>query len=150
MQYADFPDGIDARTEHGELVLIRSLDSDSLELALLLRFSTMEMRAAPNNHCVPVLDHFQHPDDPSVTFIVNPYFRPAIEFDRADDYMEYVQQALEVCVFSLMIFGVSIIPLDDEKSDCHADSSGCFVLPCPRRCQCVSTPSRSSPCFLSY
>ena len=95
-------DGIDARTDQDELVWIRKLDTDGLELALLLRFSTVEMRAIPENHCVPVVDHFQHPDDPSVTFIVSPYLRHSVSppFECAEDVMDYMQQILEVGVLS--------------------------------------------------
>ena len=106
----DFPDSIDARTKQGELVSIRRLDTDSLELELLLRFSTTEMRVVPENHCVPVIDHFQPPDDFSITFIVTPYLRCPNKpnYDCADDFMEFVQQMFEVCYLRLD-FGVPVL-----------------------------------------
>ena len=93
-------DGIDARTDQGELVWIRKLDTVSFELSLLRRFSTVEMRAIPENHCVPIVDNFQHPDDPSITFIVTPYLRHATSatFERAEDVMDFIQQILKVSV----------------------------------------------------
>ena len=97
------PDGVDAHDEAGQLVIIRKMDTDSQELALLLHFSSLNMRAVSENHCVPILDYFQAPDDAAVTFIVNPYLyrNRDLYWDFTDEVMDFGMQVLEVCNVSI-------------------------------------------------
>ncbi|THH31946.1 hypothetical protein EUX98_g2224 [Antrodiella citrinella] len=96
--YYSMEDSIDPRDHYGDLFMIKRMETDSQEVNLLLEFSTLEMRANPYNHSVPVLDHFLKPDDPSVTFIVTPYLRPIKDppFRLAGEIMGYLEQVLEV------------------------------------------------------
>ncbi|TCD64306.1 hypothetical protein EIP91_004253 [Steccherinum ochraceum] len=97
----EVPDGIDARIPGGKLVLVRRLATDSQELSLLLRFSQPEMRSAPGNLCVPVLDTFEDPENPSVTFVVTPYIFDMyhLRWRNVDDILNYFTRILEGLVF---------------------------------------------------
>ena len=60
--------------------------------------STKELRADPRNHCVPVIEVIDDPDDDSISYMVMPLLRSAISppFQYVKEIMDFVDQALEV------------------------------------------------------
>ena len=48
------------------------------ELDVMRFLSSTELREAPANHCNPLLDTFDHPDDPNGVFIVTPWLSSTI------------------------------------------------------------------------
>jgi len=84
------------------------MQTESLELELLMRFSKFSMLSEPNNHSIPVVDPFQDPDDSNLSFIVTTYLRDpdSPDWDNLDDVMEYLEQVLQGILF-YHIHGVS-------------------------------------------
>ncbi|KAI0081952.1 hypothetical protein K474DRAFT_1655844 [Panus rudis PR-1116 ss-1] len=75
------PDVLDAtRMDDGEIVMLKRLSKKfhPHEVAIGKFFSTVPIASNPRNHCVPILDVLQVPDDDDVTIIVMPLLR---EFD---------------------------------------------------------------------
>ncbi|TCD69423.1 hypothetical protein EIP91_007770 [Steccherinum ochraceum] len=99
----NLPDSMDAKeVATGRLVLIRKLQSSSLELQLLDALSSPDLRGHPENHCCPILSRFSDPNEPATTFIVIPYphcdaLQPL--FHNIDELMEYGKQLLEGIAF---------------------------------------------------
>lgn len=61
--------------------------------------SSPQLRADLRNHCVPILDHFGDPDDPSILYIVMPFLRffDSPPFHTVEDCVDFIDQLLEVC-----------------------------------------------------
>ena len=61
-------------------------------------FAAEELRAQPNNHCVPVLDEFCDEEDASTTYIVMPFLRHVFNPEPWSVYdgVDIIQQLLEV------------------------------------------------------
>ena len=64
--YQFLSDTIDAQDRNKEWVYIRRFERSSEELSLLMRFSSLNMRAEHWNRVVPIVDSFDDPDDPTV------------------------------------------------------------------------------------
>ncbi|TCD66131.1 hypothetical protein EIP91_001740 [Steccherinum ochraceum] len=96
-----YPDAMDATDSQGNLVIIRSMQDDSVELDLLRRFSRPDMRAHRFNHCNPILTEFDNPADPSATFVVTLYLvqTDICSWWRVDDFLEFGTQVLEGLAF---------------------------------------------------
>lgn len=60
--------------------------------------SSPELLADPRNHSVPILDHFQDPDNPNISYIVMPFLRLFDDpgFFSVQDAIDFVDQILEV------------------------------------------------------
>ena len=93
-------DTIDAQEYRGEWFYIRRFDRDSKELSLLMRFSSLSMRAEHWNRVVPIVDSFDDPDDPAVVYVVSPLMHTASHpvWVYVDDGMEFFEQMFGVSV----------------------------------------------------
>lgn len=60
--------------------------------------STKELLADPKNHCVPVIDIIDDPDDDSKSYMVMPLLRNADDpsFVHVKEIIDFVDQILEV------------------------------------------------------
>ena len=66
------------------------------------------MRTDPRNHCVPVIEIFDDPDDDSVSYMVMPLLRNASNppFQYVKEIIDFANQVLEVGHWSSRITGV--------------------------------------------
>lgn len=60
--------------------------------------SSAKLRSDPNNHCVPILDHFRLDSEPGSEFIVMPLLRGFKDppFYAVDEVLDFVDQILRV------------------------------------------------------
>ena len=74
---------------------VQTLD-DEFKIALML--SSEHYKNDARNHAVPVLDHFEDDDDPSMSYIVMPFLRNIDNppFEVVDDIIVFCDQILEV------------------------------------------------------
>lgn len=98
-------DTICATDSIGRHVLIRSIATNSLELELLLEFSSLRTRSVSNNHSVPVVDQFQDPTDRDLTLIVTSYLiaPDRFPFRTVTELLDCFEQLLEVHIHSLYL-----------------------------------------------
>lgn len=90
---------MDAKRIHdGKVVMLKRVPTDGDEMRIATYFSSHDLRKDPRNHCVPILDLFQDPDDPATSFLVMPLLRyiDNPEFDTVGSILECVRQLLEV------------------------------------------------------
>lgn len=105
------------RLSDGKFVIMKIIDKrthpDELNIANYLTSQKNE-----RNHCVPVLDSFDAPDDSSRTIIVMPLLRKFddLPFETVGEVIECVRQLLEVCSLRYVAF-------DGLKLDYRACSS---------------------------
>jgi len=61
-------------------------------------FNTTELRADPRNHCVPVIEVIDDPDDDRISYMVMPLLRNAAvpPFQYMKEIVDFVDQTLEV------------------------------------------------------
>ena len=87
------------RISDGKLVMIKKVAKDSQEVRIATYFSSEHLRKDPRNHCVPVFDVLDDPEDPSISFMVMPFLRRIhdVEFDTVGSIFDCVEQLLEVC-----------------------------------------------------
>ena len=92
-------DVIDATRSDGSIVAIKCLRNEGSHEVEIARFLTTLTH--PENHCVPVLDHFPDPLDPGRTLMVTPWLRPFNdpELSVVGDVIDFVTQMLEVRTF---------------------------------------------------
>ncbi|KAI0643711.1 hypothetical protein C8Q79DRAFT_1120662 [Trametes meyenii] len=94
---------IDAiRKADNSLVCIKKVLTNSEELRLSTYLSSKNLRGLINNHCVPVLEVLQHPDDSAASLLpVMPSLRPlnSPAFETVEDVVECGEQILEGLVF---------------------------------------------------
>ena len=83
-------------------VYIKRVPTNGDELKIALMFNAEPLRHDPRNHCVPILDHFQDPDDSMTSYMVMPFLRPLNDpvFKLVDDIISFVDQILEAGVSS--------------------------------------------------
>lgn len=69
-----------------------------LEAKIGQYFSSQDLRADSRNHCTPVLDVLDAPDDESHQIIVAPLLRPYDDppFETIGEVLDFVGQILEV------------------------------------------------------
>ena len=77
---------------------IKRVPTDSAELQIALRLSSESLRRDPNNHCVPIIDHFEDEADRTMTFMVMPFLLPIDEppFETVEDVVDFADQMLTV------------------------------------------------------
>ncbi|TCD69926.1 hypothetical protein EIP91_005750 [Steccherinum ochraceum] len=148
----NLPDSMDAKEVNtGRLVLIRQLQTSSLEMQLLDALSSEDLRGHPHNHCCPILSRFSDPNEPATTFIVIPYphhspFLPS--FHSINEVMEYGKQLLEGIAFLHSRNIAHVLPISWELHhrfpfsynhvEMYPDS---YDVPEPKYC-----PDRHNPC----
>ncbi|TDL17188.1 hypothetical protein BD410DRAFT_843815 [Rickenella mellea] len=109
------PAVLDATRRDGMDVMVKRISAGSKELAIAQFLTAPERARDPRNHCVPILDHFAHDNDPSVHFIVMPVLRKFNNppFHTVREALDFIEQTLE---------GISFI---HEHGVAHRD---CYYL----------------------
>jgi hypothetical protein len=81
--------------------------------------SSEHMLHDPTNHCVPILDYFRDPTDPTIKYIVMPILRPSNDpaFRVIGEVVNFVSQVLEVG------HGIHDIPCDMYLEGCQVRQS---------------------------
>ncbi|OCH90630.1 hypothetical protein OBBRIDRAFT_825818 [Obba rivulosa] len=93
---------IDARRVSDEsLVYIKRVKTGDLESKLATYLSSEALRSDPRNHCIPILELFEDPDDPTISYMVMPFLRPIHEppFELVNEVVDFIEQILEGLVF---------------------------------------------------
>jgi hypothetical protein len=68
---------VDAYTDDGKVVCIKRIRRGDKEFRITQMLSTKELRADPRNHCVPIIEVINDPNNDSASFMVMPFLRPA-------------------------------------------------------------------------
>jgi len=91
---------VDAFTDEGRVVCIKQVSRDDNELLIARMLSANELRADPRNHCVPIIDVIDDPEDDTKSYVVMPFLRCANDpsFQYVKEIMDFVDQILEVRV----------------------------------------------------
>ncbi|KAK7691449.1 hypothetical protein QCA50_004848 [Cerrena zonata] len=89
------------RLSDGIRVMIKSVSRTDDEIPIARFLSTDNLLQDPTNHCVPILDIFDDPIDPSLAMLVMKYLRP---FDNPElrtigDVTDFIFQTLEGLCF---------------------------------------------------
>lgn len=102
------------RTSDGELVALKSTHRKThpFELDIATMLSSEPLRSHPSNHCVPILDVLDVPDQEDTTIIVMPLLRQFNDppFRTVGEAVEFFRQVFEVrdptvrCDFTLRVF----------------------------------------------
>ena len=114
--YQFLNDTIDAQDRNQEWVYIRRFERNSEELSLLMRFSSLNMRAEHWNRVVPIVDSFDDPDDPAVVYVVSPLMHTASHpvWVYVDEGMEFFEQMFGVSVaFKFLTADTLLVPMTD-------------------------------------
>ncbi|OCH90635.1 hypothetical protein OBBRIDRAFT_819196 [Obba rivulosa] len=93
---------IDARRVSDEsLVYIKRVKTGDLESKIATYLSSEGLSGDPRNHCVPILEMFEDPDDPAISYMVMPFLRPIDEpqFELISEVLDFVDQIIEGLVF---------------------------------------------------
>ena len=79
-------------------MVIKRISRQSEEASIAQRLSTKELRADPRNHCVPIIEVIEDPNDDSISYMVMPLLRNANlpPFQYMKEIMDFVDQVLEV------------------------------------------------------
>ncbi|KAI0722005.1 hypothetical protein C8T65DRAFT_724342 [Cerioporus squamosus] len=87
------------RISDGKLVLIKKVARKSREVHIATLLSCEELRRDARNHCVPVLDVLDGPEDHAVSFLVMPFLRNIDdpEFDTIGSILAYSSLEPKVC-----------------------------------------------------
>lgn len=61
-------------------------------------FSSPPLSIDPRNHCVPILDVLQDPEDGTISYLVMPFLRDVESppFEIVDDIVQFIDQILQV------------------------------------------------------
>jgi len=89
---------VDAYTDEGKDVIIKRIVRSGEEIRIAQMLTTKELRADPRNHCVPVIEVIDDPDDDSISYMVMPLLRNAVlpPFQYMKEIVDFVDQVLEV------------------------------------------------------
>ncbi|CCM01514.1 uncharacterized protein FIBRA_03570 [Fibroporia radiculosa] len=93
---------IDAtRSKDGSIISIKTATKNSEEIAIASFLSSEELKRDPANHCVSLLEVFDDPLDPTLSFLVMPYLRPFDDpdFGAIGEAVDFVGQTLEGLLF---------------------------------------------------
>lgn len=79
-------------------MFIKRVGRGDEESRIAQMLSTKELRADPRNHCVPIIEVIDDPEDDSVSYVVMPLLRNADTppFQFVKEIMDFVDQTLEV------------------------------------------------------
>lgn len=88
------------RTSDGAFVMMKRIEKSEMphEVDISMFFSSPELAEDSHNHCVPILETFEFPDDFGHQIIVMPLLRPFWDplFDTVGEGVEFIRQLLEV------------------------------------------------------
>jgi len=92
---------VDAYTNDGKFVCIKRVGRNDEESCIAQMLSTKELRADPRNHCVPIIEVIEDPNNPAVSYMVMPLLRNADfpPFQYVKEIMDFVDQVLEGLAF---------------------------------------------------
>jgi hypothetical protein len=78
--------------------LIKRVGRNDEETRIAQMLSTAELRTDPKNHCVPIIEVFDDPDDDSISYMVMPLLRNASNpaFQYVKEIIDFVNQVLQV------------------------------------------------------
>lgn len=97
----------------GKVVMLKKIikERHPYEVEIHRFLSTEPLASHPKNHCVPLLDVLEPPDDPSISLIVIPLLRPFGEpfFQTVGEMVEYFRQIFEVSHVNCFCFIVSVV-----------------------------------------
>jgi hypothetical protein len=104
------------RISDGKTVMLKRIKRSvhPFEIEIAQFFNTQPQASDPRNHCVPILEVLQDPEDEASSILVMPFLRPYSnpKFDTYGEAVECFRQLFEVCslrsLFSLFL-----------KSACH-------------------------------
>lgn len=91
---------IDAtRISDNKLVYIKKVPRGCDELSIATYLYSEDLRGDCQNHCVPILDVLDPPQDPTISFMIMPFLRyiDSPSFERVEDILQCGRQLLEVC-----------------------------------------------------
>jgi hypothetical protein len=91
---------VDAFTEDGKRVIIKEVGRNDEESRITKMLGSGPLQDDPRNHCVPLLEIIDDPDDSSKSYMVMPLLRAADHppFDQVKEVIDFVDQMLEVCL----------------------------------------------------
>jgi len=89
---------VDAYTDDGKFVCIKRVGRNDEETRIAQMLSAKELRADPRNHCVPIIEVIDDPDDDSISYMVMPLLRNADSppFQYVKEIVDFIDQVLEV------------------------------------------------------
>lgn len=89
----------DAYTEDGTRVMIKEIGRNDEESRIARMLSSEQLQGDPRNHCIPILDVIDDPDDATKSYMIMPLLRPADKppFQYVKETVDFVDQMLEVC-----------------------------------------------------
>ena len=89
---------VDAYTDDGRVVCIKPIPRNAEEARIAQMLTTTELRADPRNHCVPIIEVIDDPEDDSRSYMVMPFLRAADDpqFQYVKEVVDFVDQILEV------------------------------------------------------
>ncbi|KAF9782709.1 kinase-like domain-containing protein [Thelephora terrestris] len=92
---------IDAYTDEGKCVCIKPVGRNDEESRIAQMLSTKELRSDPRNHCVPIIEIIDDPEDDTTSYMVMPLLRVADSppFQYVKEIVDFVDQVLEGLVF---------------------------------------------------
>ena len=90
-------------------MIIKRVGRSDEESGIAQMLSTAELRADPRNHCVPIIEIFDDPDDDSISYMVMPLLRNASNppFQYVKEIIDFVDQILEAgcrLISRIMVF----------------------------------------------
>lgn len=82
----------------GKKILIKKVKRNSKEAEFGRLFSSVAHSSNPANHCVPVYESFDVPDDDQTSLLVMPFLRNCrlVDFETVGEVVEFVRQMFEV------------------------------------------------------
>lgn len=82
---------------------IKRVGRNDEESRIAQMLSTKELRADPRNHCVPIIEVIEDPNDDSISYVVMPLLRNADSppFQYVKEIVDFVDQVLEVGLSAL-------------------------------------------------
>ena len=102
------------RVSDGAIVTLKSVNKESnpFEVEIGLFLSSEPLASDPKNHCVPILDTLQVPDDENETIIVMPLLRDngTPRFDTVGECVEFFRQVFEVsCIHRTVVSKFTLV-----------------------------------------
>ena len=90
---------IDAtRIMDGKRVMLKRIAQNELEIAAFFKYSHETITHDPRNHCIPIFDVLEVPDEEGTAIIAIPFLRPfySPRFETRGELLEFFRQILEV------------------------------------------------------
>lgn len=81
----------------GRRVLLKKVTQDELEIAVFFKYSHDAITKDPRNHCIPIFDVIEVPNEEDHAIIVTPFLRPFYtpRFETHGELLEFFRQIYE-------------------------------------------------------